>query len=68
MTTWGTAYFVSRNAAERYYRRQFGGHAKQYVEDRYQDGTIKFGKPNLNPGERLVLLDGATRYGIEDDE
>lgn len=61
----GTNYFVSRDAAIRYYADYgisgFGADRKLMI------GEIFIGKPpNLKPGESLVLMDEGQRYGIDD--
>jgi len=67
MTIWGTCYFVSIARACRYYESQgydangvFGA-----VVEKIAAGEISIGRPEVAPGETLVLLDGRTRYGIE---
>ena len=63
----GTNHFVSRKAAIRYYQPQEYPIAAQAVDDMVSRGVISIGKPDLKPGERLTLLDGGARYGIEHD-
>ena len=62
----GTACFVDENAAARYYSDM--GFTLEDVRRKAAAGEISFGKPTLKPGERIILLDGGTRYGIEWDE
>ena len=64
--TWGTAYYLSRKAAERYLR-SYGmvataGEARRAVDRKLAEGSIRIGKPNLELGQ--VLSDDGTRYFI----
>jgi len=61
----GTNYFVSLTAANRYYGPY--GFAPADVRAKVTIGEIKIGKPEVKPGERLVLIDQLTRYAIEDE-
>jgi|KBSMisStaDraftv2_1062788.scaffolds.fasta_scaffold173508_2 hypothetical protein len=66
--THGTAHFLSRAHAVRYYRLQ-GFHtrneASKAVDRKLQDGSIFIGEPKCPEGSRIVLLDDGCRYGIE---
>lgn len=66
MTTIGTAYFVSKPAAVRYYRDYEGEHAAAAVERKLAEGQIHIGQPSLKPGQSLSVIDGGTRYAITD--
>lgn len=60
----GTSYFVSEKAAVSYYCMTLDA-----IREKVAAGEIHTtGKPALKAGERLVLLDGGRRYGIESDE
>jgi hypothetical protein len=61
----GTAHFVSRKAAERYYRPY--GIDRDAVWEKIGAGEITIGPPTvtLKPGERLVIIDDGTRYAVE---
>lgn len=63
--TWGTSYFRSRRAAEAYYG-QTHGDPKETVTTKLAEREIHIGRPPLKPGERLVIMDGGTRWGITD--
>ena len=59
----GTPYFTCERAAVRYYKDY--GFTANDVRDKFFAGEIHYGKPPLRDGETLVLIDRATRYGIE---
>jgi hypothetical protein len=61
----GTSYFVSKQAAIRYYQPAEYPVAAEAVEDKLARGEIHIGKPDLKPGQRLTIIDGG-RYAIED--
>lgn len=58
----GTAYFVSLHAAYRYYRPY--GTDKAAVDQKIAEGEIHIGKPPLQPGDVLTVIDEGTRYQI----
>jgi hypothetical protein len=63
----GTAYFVSKSSAVRYYRSQgFGSRVEveAIVERKLADGEIHVGKPDVPEGMTLVILDHGCRYGL----
>ena len=62
---YGTLCFPSEAAAVRYYSKLGLTHADVLHKIGMRDITI--GKPKLQPGDRLVLIDRRTRYAIEDD-
>jgi hypothetical protein len=51
----GTSHFVSVRAAERYYSHY--GLDSRDVFDKIRFYEIHIGKPNLQPGQRLVIID-----------
>jgi len=59
----GTPYFVSLDAAVRYYAEQRLDRAA--VERKLATGEIHIGEPALAPGERLFRIDGGDRYAVE---
>jgi hypothetical protein len=58
----GTSYFVSRDAAIRYYKRY--GEDEHGVASKLFNGEIHLGEPPLKPGETLNVIDDGTRYEI----
>lgn len=67
----GTANFVSFTKACDYYRDQGNewltpGELEKLVRAMVSDGDISIGKPDVPVNSKLVLLDGGTRYGIEE--
>ena len=62
MTTQGTCYFISMNAAKRYYRG-YGFKAAE-VEAKVERDEIKVGKPPIRPNERRSVIDGGTRWAV----
>lgn len=64
--TFGTCYFVSENAALRYYRRQDIHTTPKDIQYFIGEGSIHIGIPPTAPWETTCLLDGGTRYGIKD--
>lgn len=60
----GTNYFTSLSAAVGYYREM--GFTLADVLEKGRAQEIKIGKPTIASHERLVLLDGGRRYGVED--
>lgn len=61
----GTSYFVSRHAAERYYSA-YEDDAPRAVARKLAAGEIHIGKPSLKPGQRLSVIPGEGRYQIEE--
>lgn len=64
----GTCHFVSENHAAIYYTRQgnlWANTARHYVAEKIEAGEIKIGKPELGKDQRLITIDGGTRYAIE---
>jgi hypothetical protein len=57
----GTAHFVSRKAAERYYRDY--GYGPAEVDLKIAEGEISLGKPEVKPFEELFVREG--RYHIQ---
>lgn len=66
-TIFGTSHFVSQTAAIRYFSLEGYSDAVGYVTDALSDHSISIGKPITAPDERVVLMDGGLRYGIEID-
>lgn len=62
-TTWGTTYFVNELAARRYY--SYYGISKAGVANKINKNEIHIGKPPLEPGEELLIIDDGTRYAIK---
>lgn len=62
MFTIGTANFVSRQSAVRYYASY--NYDAEDVDRMIAEDAIHIGPPLTKPDERLVLLDDNTRYGI----
>ncbi len=69
VTRWGTSYFVSRRAAERYYKpyAEHGDDVKAWVGRKLAEGEIHIGVPHLKDGEKLSIIPGEGRYQIEGD-
>lgn len=65
MTTirYGTSHFVSVSAAQRYYGAL--GYDRLAINDKLVNGEIFTTPPNVGAGERLVMIDGGLRYGVE---
>lgn len=61
----GTHHFINEDAAVRYYKPY--GFDRQDVQRKAVEGEIAYGKPTVRPGERIVLIDGNTRYAIESE-
>ena len=66
MTIVGTCHFPSIAKARRYYRAYSAGavDVESMVQRKFAEGEIKLGSPQLKPGDRLILIDQGTRYGI----
>jgi hypothetical protein len=62
MYTIGTAHFVSREAANRYYSEEYGFN-KFDVARKLVGGEIYIGKPETKANEELFVRDG--RYHIQ---
>lgn len=60
----GTCHFVNRCAAIKYYSDYHYDDVESTVNRKVEDGEIFIGRPLIKPGEKLVLLDDNTRYGI----
>ena len=61
--TYGTAHFVSVQAAQRYYSAM--GYDRLTVNDKLVNGEIFAFPPAIPKGERLVLLNDGQRYGLQ---
>ncbi len=71
MTTVGTSHFVNFTKACDYYKGQgydelTPAGLEREVRRKLADGEIHLGKPEVGVGDRLVLVDGGTRYAIEE--
>ena len=71
MTTIGTSYFVNFTKACDYYKGQgldelTPAALEREVRAKIAEGEISIGQPELKPGNRLLLIDGGTRYAIEE--
>ena len=66
MTIWGTSYFRSFADAVAYYKRI--GYSPADITKKVEAGEIHIGKPDLNPGEKLVLIRDEGRYAIEESK
>jgi hypothetical protein len=67
-TRYGTSHFVSLTHAAHYYQSQgYGDWSESYsaAAEKLRDGEIAVGKPTLQRGERLLVIDNGTRYAIE---
>jgi hypothetical protein len=60
----GTSNFVSPEAAVEYYRPMRFTRAD--IDRKIAEKEIIVGRPDIKPGQRLIVIDGATRYAIED--
>lgn len=69
-TITGTAHFVNFTKACDYYRHQeeysTPMELEKIVRGKLEEEEIYLGKPELEVGQRLILLDDGTRYGIEE--
>ena len=69
MTITGTSHFVNFTKACDYYRdyvpSRTPAELERAVRAKIEDGEISLGKPDLEPGERLLLIDDGTRYAVE---
>lgn len=61
---WGTSYFVSHEAARRYYRATHPH--DDTVNRKLAEGEIHIGKPPLKDGQRLSVIPDEGRYQIEE--
>lgn len=62
----GTSYFISRRAAEKYYKDYDYDDVKSAVDRKLSDGEIHIGKPDIKAGERLEI-NNEGRYVILTD-
>lgn len=68
MTTHGTANFVSKATAIRYYQPYFFENTAVAVEQKIAEGEIFIGQPELRPGETLSIIDDGARYAVTEGE
>ena len=62
-TKWGTSHFISYTSARNYYSKQ--GESREAVDRKIEEKLITIGKPDLKPGERLIVNFEEGRYFIE---
>lgn len=67
----GTCNFVNFTKACDYYKDQGYGdlspaELEAVVRDKLQCGQIHLGKPDVEVGQRLIVIDDGCRYGLED--
>lgn len=62
--TIGTSYFVSFKTAVMYYRPY--GDGPRDVQRKLDEELIHLGKPEIKAGQKLLVIDGGTRYAIEE--
>lgn len=67
-TTYGTANFVSKATAIRYYQPYFYENTAVAVEQKIAEGEIFIGPPKVKPGETLSIIDDGTRYAVTEGE
>lgn len=70
-TITGTSHFVSFTKACDYYKGQgldelTPAALEREIRAKIDDGEISIGKPDLPVGGRLLVVDGGTRYAIEE--
>lgn len=65
--SYGTCYFVSREAAIKYYR-EYEHDPARAVAIKLSEGSIQIGKPILRAGQTLVIIDDGTRYAVEESQ
>jgi hypothetical protein len=63
----GTSHFISRYAAEQYYRPYGYQNLKEAVQNKLDTGEICIGRPDTKPGEHTEI-DTDGRYWIADDQ
>jgi hypothetical protein len=63
----GTSYFVSIEAAERYYAPYGYDDVHATVQRKLAEGEIHIGEPPLKPGQSTFLVDEHTRYAIREE-
>lgn len=71
MVTVGTAYFPSEQAAATYYKRHFvcsTAEARVLARIKIKEGEWFIGIPPMKNGQRVKLIDGNTRFAIEENE
>lgn len=70
MTIIGTSHFVNFTKACDYHRAQGNddltpADLELLVMAMIRDGEISLGKPDVEVGQRLLLIDNGTRYAVE---
>ena len=64
MTVIGTANFVSRFKAVKYYKSQGYDRAISVVNEKIEEGAITIGPPTVEEGQRLLVDNEEGRYFI----
>jgi hypothetical protein len=69
MTIVGTSHFVNFTKACDYYKSQglidgTTSEIEDFVRRKLEDSEIFLGKPELDVGDKLVLIDNGYRYGL----
>lgn len=69
MTIIGTSHFVNFTKACDYYKDYdpdlTPAALERWVRGKIEEGEITLGKPELQVGERLLLIDEGTRYAVQ---
>ena len=60
----GTSHFVSFKTAMKHYKAYHFPDTKETVQQMIDSGEISVGKPSVKVGEKVVMIDSGTRYGI----
>lgn len=63
----GTAHFVSRKHAVKYYRDYHYEDTEKAVDQKLAEGEIHIGPPALKKGQSLELIDNGCRYCLVDN-
>lgn len=64
-TTWGTCFFISKQAAIEYYTPYEGEYAKKAVEQKLIEQAIFIGQPPVLPNQK-ILVNSEGRYFIQE--
>lgn len=70
-TITGTSHFVNFTKACDYYKNQgwddvTPAELEREVREKIDNGEIALGKPDLEPGQRLLVIDAGCRYAVEE--
>lgn len=66
MNITGTSHFKDRDTAIRYYS-DYEVDPVSAVNLKLAEGEISLGEPALKAGQKLILLDDGTRYGVVEE-